>query len=101
MLQIIGYADRLTVRPGQRIEFKVSCEAGAVQYRAQVVRLICGDDGLEGPGFKARAINATVNGTYAGRHQPIRAGSCVIVPPAPALDRIESFVLSAKIWPTT
>ena len=29
MLQIIGYADRMAVRPGETIEFKVSCEAGA------------------------------------------------------------------------
>jgi N,N-dimethylformamidase len=101
MLQIIGYADRLTVRPGQRIEFKVSCETGATEYRAQILRLVCGDDELEGPGFKAHAVNATVNGSYPARHQPIRAGSCVIVPPGPALDRVESFILSANIWPTT
>jgi N,N-dimethylformamidase len=101
MLQIMGYADRMTVRPGERIEFKVSCEAGAAQFRAQILRLLCGDDSLEGPGFKARAVDAPVNGSYPGRRQPIRAGSCVIVPPAPALDRIESFTLSANIWPTT
>jgi N,N-dimethylformamidase len=101
MLQIIGYADRMAVRPGETIEFKVSCEAGATRYRAQILRLICGDDRPEGPGFKAKPVEAAVNGDYPGRHQPIRAGSCIIVPPAPALDRLESFTLGANIWPTT
>ena len=101
MLQIIGYADRMAVRPGETIEFKVSCEAGATRYRVQILRLICGDDRPEGPGFKAKPVEATVNGDYPGRRQPIRAGSCIIVPPAPALDRLESFILAANIWPTT
>ncbi len=100
MLQIIGYADRMTVRPGETIGFKVSCEAGAAQYKARILRLISGDDRPEGPGFKARLVDAEVNGLYRGRRQPIRAGSCVIVPPAPALDRIESFAIAANIWPT-
>ena len=101
MLQIIGYADRMAVRPGETVEFKVSCEAGATRYRVQILRLICGDDRPEGPGFKAQPVEAGVNGDYPGRRQPIRAGSCVIVPPAPALDRLESFTLGANIWPTT
>ncbi len=100
MLQIIGYADRMTVRPGETIGFKVSCEAGAAKYKARILRLISGDDRPEGPGFKARLVDAEVNGLYRGRRQPIRAGSCVIVPPAPALDRIESFAIAANIWPT-
>jgi len=100
-LEIIGYADRMSVRPGETIEFKVSCEAGAVRYQARIVRLICGDDRPEGPGFKARPVGAAVDGDYPGRRQPIRTGSCIIVPPAPALDRLESFILRANIWPTS
>ena len=101
MLQIIGYADRMSVRPGETIEFKVSCEAGAARYQARILRLICGDDRPEGPGFKARPVGAVIDGDYPGRRQPIRTGSCIIVPPAPALDRLESFILRANIWPTT
>ena len=48
---IHGYADRLSVAPGEPIELKVSCEyAGA--YRAHLVRLINGDTNPAGPGFK-------------------------------------------------
>jgi N,N-dimethylformamidase len=101
LLQIIGYADRMTVRPGERIEFKISCEAGAAEFRANIVRLICGDDSLKGAGYKERPVESAVNGSYPGRRQPICAGSSIRVPPAPALDRLTSFAVSANIWPTT
>ena len=51
-IQIMGYADRLAVRPGEKIAFKVSLESGTDRYRAQIVRLICGDDRPDGPGFR-------------------------------------------------
>ena len=101
MLQIIGYADRMTVRPGETIEFKISCEAGAASYRAEILRLICGDDSPKGPGFKARSIGSPVTGKYPGRRQPIHAGSYIRVAPAPALDRLRSITITANIWPTT
>ena len=39
---IHGYADRLSVAPGETIEFKVSCDEPG-SYRADLVRLIHGD----------------------------------------------------------
>ncbi len=101
MLQIIGYADRFSVRPGETIEFKVSCEAGAPSYEAAIIRLVCGDDRPEGPGFKASAVASPANGRYPGRRQPIEIGSYIRVAGAPALDTLASFTLSANIWPTT
>src|SRR5262249_13115114 len=97
----IGYGDRLSVRPGETIEFKVSCEAGAVSYEAEILRLICGDDGPEGPGFKARPVKSSVGGRYRGRRPPIEIGSHIRVAGAPALDALGSFSLTANIWPTT
>ncbi len=101
MLQIIGYGDRLAVRPGETIEFKVSCEAGAAAYQAEILRLICGDDRPEGPGFKAQAVKSAIEGRYPGRRQPIEIGSYIRVPGAAALDAITSFAIAANIWPTT
>jgi N,N-dimethylformamidase len=101
VLEIIGYADRMTVRPGERIAFKVSCEAGATRFRARIVRLICGDDSPEGPGYKEQPVASSIEGDYPGRRQVIHAGSSVIVPATPVLDQVESFVVSANIWPTT
>src|SRR5664279_3603437 len=100
MLQIIGYGDRLTVRPGETIEFKVSCEAGAVSYQAELLRLICGDDRPEGPGFKAPVVKSAIEGRYPGRRQPIDIGSYIRVPGAAALDAMSSFAMTANIWPT-
>jgi N,N-dimethylformamidase len=40
--EIWGYADRLSVAPGETIEFKVSC-AHEGTYRADIVRLVNGD----------------------------------------------------------
>ena len=101
MLQIIGYGDRLAVRPGETIEFKVSCEAGAASYQAKILRLICGDDRPEGPGFKVQAVRSAAEGRYPGRRQPIEIGSHIRVPGAAVLDAITSFAITANIWPTT
>lgn len=100
MIEILGYPDRLSVRPGQTIAFKVSCEAGAASYRADIVRLVCGDDRPDGPGFKEVLVaDAAVNGAYPGRIQPIDCGSYARVAPVPALD-VASFTLAALVWPT-
>ena len=101
MLQIIGYGDRLSVRPGETIEFKVSCEAGAQSYQAEILRLICGDDRPEGPGFKAREVKGAIAGRYPGRRQPIEIGSYVRVAGAAVLDGMTNFAITANIWPTT
>ncbi|HWA44699.1 MAG TPA: N,N-dimethylformamidase beta subunit family domain-containing protein [Hypericibacter adhaerens] len=101
MIEILGYADRLAVRPGMTIAFKVSCETGAARYRADIVRLRCGDDRPDGPGFREEPVaDAAANGDYPGRRQAIDCGSYVRVGPAAAFDAVDSFTLSALIWPT-
>ncbi|HZF36809.1 MAG TPA: hypothetical protein VE914_23665, partial [Candidatus Angelobacter sp.] len=63
-LAIVGYADRMSVRPGGRLKVMVSCETGAAGYRAEIVRLICGDDSPNGPGYKERPVEHPANGEY-------------------------------------
>ena len=75
---IHGYADRLSVAPGEPIEFKVSTDTQG-SYRADVVRLIHGDTNPAGPGFKERVVDSPANGEYDGRQQAIRSGSHVTV----------------------
>lgn len=77
---IMGYWDRLSARPGEASELKVSIEDGSSSFRVDIVRLICGDDGPDGPGFKARSIPSEFNGTYPGRCQDIPIGSYVHIP---------------------
>ncbi|MGE0118917.1 MAG: N,N-dimethylformamidase beta subunit family domain-containing protein [Dongiaceae bacterium] len=99
-LAIVGYADAWSVRPGDSIKVMVSCETGATRYRAEIVRLVCGDDSAKGPGYKERPVAHPANGDYPGRRQPIHAGSYVRVPPDATLQALASFRLQALIWPT-
>ena len=99
MKKIIGYADKLSVAPGDKLNFMVSCEV-AGDYDAQIVRLICGDSNPEGPGIKEEVIGSPANGTYRGRKQHIYSGSHVVVPASAQFDGMTSFTLQAFIWPT-
>ena len=60
-MKVVGYSDRLSVQPGQTIRFMVSCELPS--YRADVVRLIHGDDNPKGPGFEEEAVSTAANGS--------------------------------------
>ena len=97
---IHGYCDRLSVAPGERIEFKVSCEEAGT-YRADVVRLVHGDTNPAGPGFKEEVVESDANGDYDGRLQPTDAGSCIVVEDGGALALDGAFTLHAFVMPTT
>ena len=75
MKQILGYADTWSVCPRDRVGFKVS-SYGAQRYRADLVRVICGDNSPDHGIFRLDEIAAPFNGEYDGRLQPIDAGSC-------------------------
>jgi N,N-dimethylformamidase len=95
-----GYADRLSVAPGETIEFKVSCEEPG-RYRADIVRLIHGDTNPAGPGFKEEVVDTEVSGEYEGRFQATDAGSCVVVEDRGVLALSGPFTLHAFVMPTT
>src|SRR5829696_8331769 len=97
-MELVGYADRFSVKPGEEIRFMVSSARG--RYRAELVRLIHGDTNPAGPGFKERLLPSAFGGEYPGREQTIRAGSCVVVPDHPALRLTGSFSMVAWIYPT-
>lgn len=80
-MEIVGYADRLSVAPGETVCFYVSSQRR--RYRADVVRLIHGDPNPKGPGFKEEVIPTNVTGDYKGGLQKIYPGSYVCVPPSP------------------
>ena len=98
-MKIVGYTDRLSVQPGQKIGFKVSSELPS--YRADIVRLVHGDENPQGPGFKEELIESPVNDDYPGREQRLYIGSYAAVPDSPALQRSGSFTLQCWIYPTT
>lgn len=97
--EIIGYTDRISAEPGERIPFMVSCESPS--YRAEIVRLIHGDPHPDGPGRKEELVDTSVSGNYPGRGQEIHTGSYVVIPsPSPQLRDLSSFTLQAWIYPT-
>lgn len=83
MLPITGYLDRISARPGEVIEVKVSAQ-GAGAYRSDVVRIVSGDPNPDGPGLIYHA-QPFGQGTHAARVQPVDRGSYALVRDAPSL----------------
>ena len=98
--KLLGYTDKLTVRPGDNIEFKVSSDDNQ-PFTAQLVQLINGDIHSESPGFKEVEISATVNREYAGREQAIIQGSCIVIEDIEPLLALQEFSLALNFMPTT
>jgi N,N-dimethylformamidase len=88
-MEIVGYGDRLSVARGGRIRFMVSTRAP--EYEAQLVRVSHRPE-------RRYELEAPLNGTHAGRDQPLRFGSYVRIDGDVA--RPESFRLEAWIQPT-
>ena len=89
-LGLVGYADELSVAPGDELKFMVSSAAG--DFQADVVRLRHGDSSDAGPGVKYDAVESDVTGVYPGVHQKLRPGSyarirCVRLSAATAASR--------------
>lgn len=97
-MPLVGYAAPWSVAPGERVRFMVSCEHPS--YRAEVVRLLHGDDRPSAPGVREEAIGTDVDGDYAGVSQAYPIGSSVVVPDHEALRLDGSFTLGAWICPT-
>jgi N,N-dimethylformamidase len=98
--RIVGYADRMSACPGDRIRFMVSCE-DVPEYRSEIVRLISGDLHPEGMGFIEKPVETDIPSRHAGRQQLLRAGSYAVIDDVAAFQSIGDFTLQATIWPTT
>jgi N,N-dimethylformamidase len=95
---LIGYADRFSVAPGERIAFMVSAEVPS--YEAAVVQLLHGDENPDGPGFRERELGVDLGGPRPGRRQVARAGSWARADPLPRLDAASACTLAVWVWPT-
>jgi N,N-dimethylformamidase len=98
--KIFGYANRISVRPGEEISFHVNCD-GAREADAQLVRLIHGDTGEAGPGHVEVEVDSPVNGRWAVKKQFTQLGSFLkVTDPQNKLAVSGNFSLLAFIWPT-
>ena len=99
MIPLVGYSNRLSLAPGERIEFKISSTLNA-PYDASLVRVRSGDPNPDGPGVKETPLEASFAGSYPSRFQAIHNGSHAEIGDHPALNFQGNFTLSARIWPT-
>ncbi|MSP48823.1 MAG: N,N-dimethylformamidase [Alphaproteobacteria bacterium] len=100
MTRIMGYADRISVQPGETVAVMASC-IGAPRYRAEIVRLLNPNAGMGASDYKEVRIDTPANASYPGREQKMHAGSFGVVPAKRALEGLRSFTLQAYVWPTT
>jgi len=99
MIPIIGYADKMTVAPGDAIAFKISA-VGDTPYAAKLVRLISGDANPDSPGVQMADLPSAFEGAYPSRFQRVSLGSFARAPVGEKLRDLKSFTLSATVWPT-
>ena len=100
MIPLIGYGDRLSVRPGETIEFKVSSKKPAA-FEASLVRIVCADPNPAGPGIQEATVAADFAGSYPSRAQAIAQGSHARIEDCAALGACDDLTLVATVWPTT
>ena len=96
---LLGYADQISVRPGELIRCMISCSDPT--YSAQLVRLIHGDPNPNGPGLLQEAVDSTIEAFYDGRLQTIPSGSYISVEHQATLTVQSGFTLQCWILPTT
>ena len=100
VIPLTGYVDRLSARPGETLEFKISSTSSA-PYEARLVRVISADPNPDGPGIREEDMSAVFQGRYPSRFQDYRLGSYLWVPAREALASLAAFTIVATVWPTT
>jgi N,N-dimethylformamidase len=94
---VVGYLDRLFAHAGDELTVRVSVLDPSRRYTAELVRMICGETGLKGPGLKEEKIETGLAAQHEGIEQPTPVGSYAIVEKLPPLQAVE---LSLLAWPT-
>src|SRR3569833_2063041 len=93
---IIGYCWPWTVRPGEHVDFMVSC-ADEGCFRADLVRIFSADDLSRPEMFKEAEIHAPFTGEHQGRTQQTHVGSFIEIEPKPILDGLTHFTVQAMV----
>ncbi|MGI9477936.1 MAG: N,N-dimethylformamidase beta subunit family domain-containing protein [Hyphomicrobiaceae bacterium] len=98
MLKLAGYVDRLSARPGETLNFKLSNATGA-PVMAKLVRVISADPNPAGQGIREEALAIELAPLDVTAH-PVPQGSCGRVEIGDALNGIASLTLTLRIMPT-
>jgi N,N-dimethylformamidase len=98
-VKLFGYADKISVRPGEAIRFYVNAD-GTYTAQAHLVRLIHGDQHPDGPGFIEEEIDSAANGSWKVEKQYTQVGSFLqVADPERRLALDGSLTLCAFIHP--
>ena len=73
-IKLFGYTNKLSVKPGENIDFHVSAD-GTNSADAQLVRIIHGDEHPNGPGYMDEEIESDLNGKLNVKKQFTQLGS--------------------------
>jgi N,N-dimethylformamidase len=98
VVPLIGYVDRFSARPGERIAVKVSSQSDH-RYQADLVRIIHADANPAGPGIRLEEIAADFAGAYVSRFQPVHLGSCGVVTPAEPITLPNPCTIVVRVQP--
>ena len=74
MLPLTGYADRLSVRPGETIRFHLANATGA-EVEAKLVRVVCADANPAGPGVIVEPVASPPTAVAAAGEERVPRGS--------------------------
>jgi len=96
---VVGYVDRLYAYPGDEVTLRVSAYGADKRYRAELVRLICGETGPKGPAHKEERVACAIDGEHTGEEQRTSFGSHGIIENLPTLGAIALSVLAHPTLP--
>ncbi|MER8395145.1 LamG domain-containing protein [Mesorhizobium sp. M1340] len=100
MRTLSGYANVLSAKPGDAIEFKVSSIGDAADFSARLVRLITTEDHPQTAGLIEREVDAPFAGQYPARRQRIYTGSFGYIEHKTACSNLLDLTFQAWLWPT-
>ncbi|MBV8393992.1 MAG: N,N-dimethylformamidase large subunit, partial [Alphaproteobacteria bacterium] len=96
---LTGYADRISMRAGQKIAFKIS-SVGPQPYQATLVRIVRGDPNPAGPPATYEDHSRVFKGEFPSRQQHAWPGSYALIEGAADLKLPQALMVEALIWPT-
>jgi N,N-dimethylformamidase len=99
MLPLAGYAERLSVRPGQTLRFHVANATGA-PVSAQVVRVRCADPNPAIGGVQVDPVPLVVTPLAEAAPQGVPIGSYGVLGPAGLLDGASDCTVALRMQPT-
>jgi N,N-dimethylformamidase len=99
-LSLLGYVDRLSARPGDSLEFKVSSKSSQ-PFHARLMRSISADPNPKGPGIIEEDADCYfVPAAFPSVHRPFAAGSYGIARDKVMAAPKSEVILSAKVYHT-